>query len=754
MEDYIRKDFSKLLKRNALQMRRLMKNNDTDVMRVYDLNIAELPISVDLYGHYARITDYSDGGFTEGQKSLICDMCARMLYVEPDKVIFHERKKREGRSQHEVQNDSSLDLVVKEQGLSFAVDLTKRIDTGLFLDHAITRSMVKEMSLGLDVLNLFSYTGSFSVYAAVGGAKSVTSIDLSSTYSEWCKKNLALNGFEGPSYSCITMDAYDFLVEASKKGRRFHLVILDPPSFSNSRKMKHDFDVQRDYIKYIMLINNLLTEGGLLLFSTNLGTFDFNTRKIHGYEIKEITRDIAAPGFSRKRHSLRSWMLEKVEEIKVPQEMLEPVEPVGSESADQREEDANIITAAEEAEEKEIVENDSHDEEDDELVLNWDEDEVDLDEDEAEMLVLNPEETEMEDTMPKKNTKGNAADRRYERRHSNEGDSNYQKKEERQYSRQRDDNPDRPRTPEGRRFDDDRRSSRPFDRDRGPRRYEDDRRSDSRPPRRYEDDRRSDSRSPRRYDDDRRPPRRNDEQPRWNQDRPQRRFDERRSQFGDRSPRDRDQGPSRFDDNRSERRPSYRSDAKPSWNRERPPRRFDDDRRFEERPRRFDDRPSQDRAPRRFDDDRRSEGRPRRFDDRPPQNRDQAPRRFDDDRRFEERPRRFDDRPSWDRERPPRRFGENENPGQRSFGNERRPSRYEDRSNQDRPSRPYGDERRRFDRRDEGSRNADQNRQERGSERRGGPKPYGFDQFKPTRTRGKDERPFWLDDVDKNEKKD
>jgi len=218
MDEHVRKDFGKLLKRNALQTRRIMKAQDTDVMRVYDQNLSELPVTVDLYGAYARITDYSDGHLDPEDVATLCDIASRMLYVEPEKVVFHQRRKRSGRQQHDLQSDSSLEWVVQEQGLSFIVDLTKRIDTGLFLDQAPARNLVREMSLGLDVLNLFSYTGSFSVYAAAGGAKTVTSVDLSSTYTEWCVKNLAKKWVRGQELSMHHIRCVELPVGSKRRG--------------------------------------------------------------------------------------------------------------------------------------------------------------------------------------------------------------------------------------------------------------------------------------------------------------------------------------------------------------------------------------------------------------------------------------------------------------------------------------------------------------------------------------------------------
>ncbi|NCU27834.1 hypothetical protein EOM86_14135, partial [Candidatus Nomurabacteria bacterium] len=353
---------------------------------------------------------------------------------------------------------------VRENGLHFLVDLTKRIDTGLFLDQVIARESLRTISAGKKVLNLFSYTGSFSVYAAVGGAAEVVSVDLSSTYTQWCEKNLDANGFSGGAYPCVSQDAAEYIRKAVKERRKFDIIVLDPPSFSNSRKMEHDFDVQRDYIYFINLLNGLLVTGGKLFFSTNLGGFRFEKRNIHGYEIREITREVAAPGFSVKKSSLRSWILEKKEDVKlaldqeltktvpateeVVEQAVEAVKPL----VDVQDDDAIIDAAAFEA-----------DEEDDVFVLDWDESDV------------------VEETL--QSEKKNAKQRRYERRHPGETaapvtTASVEQIETKSTSR-KDDRPqrdNRPRRDNRSRDDRDRpRGDRPFDRDRPPRRFDNDR---------------------------------------------------------------------------------------------------------------------------------------------------------------------------------------------------------------------------------------------------------------------------------------
>ncbi len=318
--DYLIKDFGKILKKNALMMRRLLLQEDTDCMRVYDRNLEELPLSVDLYGKYARITDYSEDGLTSELEEIVIDTVRRMCYIQQEYVCFHRREKRHNKEQHELQSSNSLVIEVKEFSHRFKVDLIKRIDTGLFLDHYKTRKLVESISNNFSVLNLFAYTGSFSVYAASGGANLVESIDLSKTYTDWAQYNLTINGFEGDKYPCINTDALEYIIEAVRNKKQYDLIILDPPSFSNSRKMNQDFDIQRDYVRYLRLINNLLSKDGKVIFSTNLSSFHMDPGRLKGYKVENITKDILADGFSKKKGTSRTWLLAKESKVKLTKE--------------------------------------------------------------------------------------------------------------------------------------------------------------------------------------------------------------------------------------------------------------------------------------------------------------------------------------------------------------------------------------------------------------------------------------------------
>ena len=316
MDEYEKKDFAKLLKHGALEAHRWMNNTDSTAVRIYDRNLQAFPLTIDFYGQYVLVVDYSDGGMEGDDRIAAEDIISRYVYVEQSRIVWRSRKKREGREQHE-KADESLRLDVKENGFSFEVELRSYADTGLFLDQAITRSEVMGISQGMRVLNLFSYTGSFSVYAAAGGAESVVSVDLSNVYSAWAKRNLEKNGFiDERKYSVVTCDAAQYLREAEERSERYDIVIFDPPAFSNSHKAE-DFDVQKDHLGFLAAISRLLALGGVVVFSENLKGFDLEKAVLKPFwKVSEITDVVHAQGFSSKRSGLRVWMLKKVADMK------------------------------------------------------------------------------------------------------------------------------------------------------------------------------------------------------------------------------------------------------------------------------------------------------------------------------------------------------------------------------------------------------------------------------------------------------
>jgi 23S rRNA (cytosine1962-C5)-methyltransferase len=211
-----------------------------------------------------------------------------VLGTPDEKIYFRQRQRKAGRyGQYEKLNSEQEFFIVKESGLQFRINLTDYLDTGLFLDHRITRGMVRDEAKDKQVLNLFCYTGSFSVYAAAGGAAGVNSIDLSKTYLDWAEKNLELNGLASGSRDFIQADVKQVLEKLPADF--YDLVIMDPPTFSNSKRMKDFLDIQRDHVELLNQTLRTMKTGGTMYFSTNFRKFQLDREKILAASVKDIT---------------------------------------------------------------------------------------------------------------------------------------------------------------------------------------------------------------------------------------------------------------------------------------------------------------------------------------------------------------------------------------------------------------------------------------------------------------------------------
>lgn len=242
------------------------------------------------------------------EKSL--DIMSQVLSVSPENIFCKLRKRKQGRlGQYRKLESGKNEFIVHENGLKFIVNLSDYLDTGLFSDHRITRQMVREQAAGKKVLNLFAYTGSFSVYAAAGGSAEVVTVDLSKTYLNWAEKNLQLNDFtDKMKYKFIQADVKQYL--PSLPAGYFDLVIMDPPTFSNSKRMKDFLDIQQDHV---ILINQCLVamkSGGNLYFSTNFSKFVLNKEEINASLIKDITKSTTPFDFEGKL-SRRCYLIKK-----------------------------------------------------------------------------------------------------------------------------------------------------------------------------------------------------------------------------------------------------------------------------------------------------------------------------------------------------------------------------------------------------------------------------------------------------------
>lgn len=308
--NYILKDFGKLLKQNHLTLRRYFTPLDTNCYRVYDKNISTLPITVDIYGSNVYILDYRESSDNEEPSAdAVIDTVFRMLYVLKEHIFYKNRKTRQGISQHKKLDDSGNLVEVMENGLRFFVNLHDYIDTGLFLDHRKTREKVRDSAMGKNVLNLFAYTGSFSVYAAEGGAETIDTVDLSGNYNRWAMKNFDLNGFTDKKYTFTASDTAVWLSKARNGNKKYDIIIVDPPTFSNSRKMEGTFDIQRDYASLLKACLIILTKDGYIIFSTNFTKFHFDPGRFQNINSKDITNTTIDEDFSKKRKPHRCWII-------------------------------------------------------------------------------------------------------------------------------------------------------------------------------------------------------------------------------------------------------------------------------------------------------------------------------------------------------------------------------------------------------------------------------------------------------------
>ena len=273
--------FNRLIKRNK-HLGKWARRNNISCYRVYDKDIPEIPLAIDFYKNYISLSLYERPyEKSEDEEELwISEMVKTIssaLNVPQENIFTKTRKKQKGTSQYE-KNETEKNFFIKitENNHTFKINPSQYLDTGLFLDHRPLRKIVESEAKDKTVLNLFCYTGAFSVYAACGGAKKVTSVDLSNTYLEWAKDNFALNNLDvkndstkKPIYEFIRENVLFFLDNSIKEKKQWDIIVLDPPTFSNSKKMEGFLDINRDWAMLVSKCLLLLNTDGTLYFSTN-----------------------------------------------------------------------------------------------------------------------------------------------------------------------------------------------------------------------------------------------------------------------------------------------------------------------------------------------------------------------------------------------------------------------------------------------------------------------------------------------------
>lgn len=307
--------FENRLRKVYKHFAKLARRQELACFRFYDHDLPEFPFAIDLYKDVVHAAEYKrrHGMEDEEHEAWLngCkDVISRVLELPTENIFMKVRQRKAGRQgQYEKFSEERVERIVPENGLSFIINLTDYLDTGLFLDHRITRNMVREEAKNKRVLNLFCYTGSFSVYAAHGGAASVTSVDLSKTYLNWAKRNMQYNKlYNEDKHEFVHEDAMQVIKDLP--ANTFDLIICDPPTFSNSKRMEDIFDVQRDHVWLLKQLLKSCTDGGKIYFSNNYKGFELDRDSIPTPSIKDITAATTPFDFQGKLHR-KCYLIEK-----------------------------------------------------------------------------------------------------------------------------------------------------------------------------------------------------------------------------------------------------------------------------------------------------------------------------------------------------------------------------------------------------------------------------------------------------------
>jgi 23S rRNA (cytosine1962-C5)-methyltransferase/23S rRNA (guanine2445-N2)-methyltransferase / 23S rRNA (guanine2069-N7)-methyltransferase len=279
------------IKKNVSGLEAWAKKFKIDAYRIYERDIPDYPFIVDRYNDKFVVYDRSiDAIDSREDKQLhfprLIAALKELFGASDDQIIVKRRSRQKGEMQYEKIDESNRTETVREGDALFKVNLYDYLDTGLFLDHRLMREKIRKQSQGKEVLNLFCYTGSVSVFAALGGGR-VTSVDMSATYSRWAQDNFRLNGLDPSRHVFVTQNALEYLGESHRE--RFDIVFLDPPTFSNSKKMESSFEVERDQTFLVESCMKLLKPGGVLYFSNNKRSFKLEPALQETFSVRDIT---------------------------------------------------------------------------------------------------------------------------------------------------------------------------------------------------------------------------------------------------------------------------------------------------------------------------------------------------------------------------------------------------------------------------------------------------------------------------------
>ncbi|RMW11970.1 Ribosomal RNA large subunit methyltransferase K/L [Pseudomonas amygdali pv. tabaci] len=302
--------FANRLQKNLKLMGKWVRREGIDCYRVYDADMPEYSLAIDLYHDWVHVQEYAAPKSIDPEKASarLFDALAAIpqaLNIDKNRVVIKRRERQSGTKQYERQSAQGQFLEVSEGGVKLLVNLTDYLDTGLFLDHRPMRMRIQREASGKRFLNLFAYTATASVHAAKGGARSTTSVDLSRTYLDWARRNLSLNGFSDKN----RLEQGDVMAWLQANRDEYDLIFIDPPTFSNSKRMEGIFDVQRDQVELIDLAMARLAPGGVLYFSNNFRKFVLDENLSQRYAVEDITAQTIDQDFARNGKIHRAWKI-------------------------------------------------------------------------------------------------------------------------------------------------------------------------------------------------------------------------------------------------------------------------------------------------------------------------------------------------------------------------------------------------------------------------------------------------------------
>ncbi len=312
--------FANRLRKNLKTLKKWSKQHEISCYRVYDADLPEYAVAIDIYQGdkcWVNVQEYAPPKTVDAHKANqrlagVLVEIPKVLKIGADQVFLKIRRKQKSTSQYEKQNNTERFEVISEGNCRLWVNFEDYLDTGLFLDHRPLRLMIAQQAQGKRFLNLFSYTGTASVHAAIGGAKSTLTVDMSNTYLQWAKNNFKLNDLNGSQYQFIRSDCMEWLVNAQKTlTQQFDLIFLDPPTFSNSKRMEQFFDIQIEHVKLIQHAASLLSNEGVLYFSTNFRRFQFDRNALKNLTIEDISAATIPDDFSRSPKVHYCWKISR-----------------------------------------------------------------------------------------------------------------------------------------------------------------------------------------------------------------------------------------------------------------------------------------------------------------------------------------------------------------------------------------------------------------------------------------------------------